>query len=177
MLKFIRNNRAATAIEFALIAPIFFLLFIGIIEFGLTMFMNSSLQTGIRAYARNGITQGQTYDQLNQMMEGYTGGVYNPKKMSLLIFNAGTSYSNLTPIKTSFFADPDGSFDNQTSGGTFDNRNPPALTTYCASNAILLYGIRYDWGGITNLLSPFIPKELYAFTIVRNETYTVCPGS
>ncbi|GLR85114.1 TadE/TadG family type IV pilus assembly protein [Bradyrhizobium iriomotense] len=47
-----RDNRAATALEFALTAPVFFLFIFGIIEFGLLFWTQLGLQHGTQMAAR-----------------------------------------------------------------------------------------------------------------------------
>ncbi len=47
-----RNERGATIIEFALIAPVLFLLLLGIVEFALIFFTSSILEGGISNAAR-----------------------------------------------------------------------------------------------------------------------------
>ena len=49
---FIRNAEGASALEFALLAPVFFALFAGIIEAGLLMWTQVALQKGVEAAAR-----------------------------------------------------------------------------------------------------------------------------
>jgi len=52
MRKWAFNISGATALEFALCAPAFFMLVMGIIELGLLVFMQLSLQQGVEAAAR-----------------------------------------------------------------------------------------------------------------------------
>ena len=52
MRKWACNISCATALEFALCAPPFFLLVMGIVELGLLVFMQLSLQQGVEAAAR-----------------------------------------------------------------------------------------------------------------------------
>ena len=52
MKKWASNIGGATALEFALCAPAFFMLVMGIVELGLLVFMQLSLQQGVEAAAR-----------------------------------------------------------------------------------------------------------------------------
>jgi Flp pilus assembly protein TadG len=51
-LSFRSDNRGATALEFALCAPAFFMLVMGIVELGLLVWMQLALQQGVEAAAR-----------------------------------------------------------------------------------------------------------------------------
>jgi hypothetical protein len=50
--RFLSNTGGATALEFALCAPAFFMLVMGIVELGLLVWMQLSLQQGVEAAAR-----------------------------------------------------------------------------------------------------------------------------
>ncbi len=53
-----RNRRGAAAVEFALIAPIFFLLIFGMIEFGRMVMVQQVITNGSREGARIGVLDG-----------------------------------------------------------------------------------------------------------------------
>ncbi len=55
MKKILNDNRGAAAVEFALIAPLLFALFFGIIEFGLYIYNQQMLTNAAREGARVGI--------------------------------------------------------------------------------------------------------------------------
>lgn len=167
MRNFLKNSKAATAIEFAIIAPVFFLLFVGIIEFGVTMFMDSSLNTAIRTVARQGVP-GPAYTDMtpiNNMMLSNTGGMWNPdpdhNKFIMLSFD-NFSDPAFAAARDSFLAGPEAFF------ASHSSVTPGTVTQ---SNKIIIYGVQYKWGGITGLMGPFIPKYLYAFSIVRDEQF------
>jgi Flp pilus assembly protein TadG len=50
--KLLLNERGATALEFAILAPVFFLLIFGIIEFGVLFWTQVGLQHGVEMAAR-----------------------------------------------------------------------------------------------------------------------------
>ncbi len=171
---FFKDLRAGTAVEFAIIAPLFFLLFIGIIEVGLTMFFESSINTGLRAAARAGVTQYQPDGtQINSIMNANLGGLYKTSSSRVVIKTyADLDDANLTADRTAFLANPDSFF----SGST-----PGTIVMPSSANqngTIMIYGIKYSWGGITGIMRPFIPANIYSFTIVRNEPLTIpiAPG-
>lgn len=177
MKKLRKNSKGSTAIEFGIIAPVLFLLILGILEFGLTMFYDSSLNTGIRTAARQGAAQGfDNVNQINQIMSQNLGGLYNtdPANTTLIVF----TYNNFDQMATdtaAFKANPDSFFPPAPTPTALPAKlctitDPPKNT--CQSAQIALYGVRYKWGGITGIMAPFVPKYLYSFSIVRNENYT-----
>ena len=161
----ITQNKAVAAIEFAILAPVFFLLFMGIFEFGLTIFYDSSLNTGIRTVARQGIPRGTSATQIQTIMNTNLGGLYNSEKATFVV-KAYNEFNDPAFIadKNAFLTDPDSFFTGAGAG------SDPVIPI-AQSGKIMLYGVRYEWGGITNLMTPFIPANLYAFSIVRNEEF------
>jgi Flp pilus assembly protein TadG len=74
--RFRRNQRASAAVEFALVAPLFFALLFAIIETGLVFFASQSLETAVQDSARMILTgQAQTakYDK-----QGFKQNVFCP---------------------------------------------------------------------------------------------------
>lgn len=55
------KRRGAAAVEFAVVAPLFFLLLAGIVEFGQAFRIQHSLSTAARRGARAAIIEGSTY--------------------------------------------------------------------------------------------------------------------
>lgn len=62
--RFIRHHEGATAIEFAMVLPVFLLFVFGIFEFGLIMHVSSLVENATHEGARYGIT-GSSYEDLN----------------------------------------------------------------------------------------------------------------
>ncbi len=52
MRSFVRNSDGASALEFALLSPVFFALFAGLFEVGLLLWTQVALQKGVEAAAR-----------------------------------------------------------------------------------------------------------------------------
>jgi Flp pilus assembly protein TadG len=65
----------AAATEFAIVAPIFFILLIGILEFGRALMVQQVLINGSRVGARQAITTGATNGDVVAAVEEYTAGV------------------------------------------------------------------------------------------------------
>ena len=56
ILDFLRQSKGAVAVEFALIATVFFLIVAGIIDFGFAYYMKQTITNASREGARYGIT-------------------------------------------------------------------------------------------------------------------------
>src|SRR6185295_16757632 len=65
----LRARRGAAAVEFAVIAPLFFLLLGGIIEFGQAFRIQHALSTAARLGARAAVIEGSTSGQVAQKVQ------------------------------------------------------------------------------------------------------------
>ena len=178
--KFIRNNKAVTAIEFAILAPVFFLIFMGIIEVGLTMFVDSTLNTALRSAARKGIPTGYTNAQnFRNVMDDYMAGIYRDGPDMVITVrsitppkNDSTNHISLTDSERELKELEDISTQLSTNPSVFfgikDNFAPSIDQQ---SGAITVYAAKYKWGGFTKLVGAFLPDNLYAVSIVRNEVF------
>ncbi len=176
MKSFLKNSRATAAIEFAIVAPMLILLLLGITEFGLTMFFDSSLNLGIRTVARQGIAEG--YNDPAEMygyMNTNLGGLYNSNPAdTTFIVRTYNDFTNMTAAREQFQGDPASFFPPAPATPSLPPRLcPPGIPSNnaCQSGQIVLYGVKYKWGGITGIMQPFLPDYLYSFSIVRNETF------
>jgi Flp pilus assembly pilin Flp len=182
LFKLKKNKDGVTAIEFAIVAPVFFLIFLGIIEVGLTMFVDSTMNTALRSAARQGIPDGyDSGDKFRNVMQGYMGGIYATDDTGMVItvisippptidssgkINLGEANNELLELEkfaTNLSVDPSRIFTDLSD----DFR--PSLDDQ--SGAITIYAARYEWGGFTKMVGAFLPDYLYAVSIVRNEVF------
>ncbi len=164
-----RNRDGVAAIEFGIIALPFFIILLGIIEVGLTVFLDSTLNTGVRAVARQGIAQGyRNQGEIADIMKGHMAGFYRDissagsdleiRIFAVPNFDSGPQYAQLN----SYAAAPKLIFEDAAPG------IPPLEDQ---RGAIVVYAARYKWGGFTQLLSWVIPEYVYSITVVRNEAF------
>ncbi len=66
-----RNRRAAAAVEFALVAPLFFLLILGMIEYGRMVMVQQVITNASREGARQGVLDGATTAQITTLVNDY----------------------------------------------------------------------------------------------------------
>ncbi len=71
-------RRGAAVTEFAIVAPLFFMLVIGFIEFGRALMVQQVLINASRVGARQAITTGATTAEVQTAVEDYTAGVAVP---------------------------------------------------------------------------------------------------
>lgn len=69
------NRRGAAVAEFAVVAPVFFLMIIGFIEFGRALMVEQVLINASRVGARQAITVGATTSTVSSTVENYAEGV------------------------------------------------------------------------------------------------------
>jgi Flp pilus assembly protein TadG len=156
-----RAQSGVTAVEVALIAPAFFLLLIGTIEFALMMATQQLLdnatfnasRVGSTGYAASGQTQTQTVTQiLNNELASF-GSLINVNQVTL----TSTSYNDFASIGT---------------GGTSGMGTP---------DQIVVYTVSYPWTFFTPMMGQILGSwnnTLHAWVlnltsqiVVRNEPY------
>jgi Flp pilus assembly protein TadG len=73
-----RNRQGAAVVEFAIVAPVFFLLVFGMIEFGRAIMVQQILTNASREGARRAVLDGSTAADVNTFLVGTPNG-YLPK--------------------------------------------------------------------------------------------------
>lgn len=154
---FNRHDKGDTAVEIALVAPAFFLLFMAIFEMGALMLVKSSLETAILQVSRFGRTgdsvTGQTPTQTAQaLVQQYSFGLVNLGKLKL----------NVTPYP-SFAAMP--------SLAQAPNNN---TQDYGKASQPVMYTLTYDWTFFTPLIGNFFKNKTYtiiASAVIQNEPF------
>ena len=66
-----KRRRGAAAVEFAFVAPVFFLLVLGMIEFGRMVMVQQVITNGSREGARVAVLDGTTGAEVQAVVEGY----------------------------------------------------------------------------------------------------------
>ncbi|MCA3185886.1 MULTISPECIES: TadE/TadG family type IV pilus assembly protein [unclassified Cupriavidus] len=95
------RQRGASAVEFALVAPIFFLLLFSIVDFGAMMWANLTMQYAVREGARYAVTgqsgldaQGSRYNAVLDKIRSSSLGVYTMSNAKVATWVNGTSQSS-----------------------------------------------------------------------------------
>jgi Flp pilus assembly protein TadG len=84
-MKFFSNNSGATALEFALVAPVFFTLIIGVLQFGYVIWIDNILHYSVDVAARCGAVgsttppcQGSGVANMQSTANAVFGAAYTP---------------------------------------------------------------------------------------------------
>ncbi|OJW51447.1 MAG: hypothetical protein BGO67_06795 [Alphaproteobacteria bacterium 41-28] len=154
------DNKGATAVEFALIAPVFFLVFFGIFEVGAILLVQTSLETSILQVSRFGRTGGSVAGQTSSqtaiaLADQYSFGLVNPTNLVLTV----TPYSSFSAMPT---------LANAPTGGT---------QNFGTANQDVLYTLSYNWTFFTPMLGTLLSPTgngsitLTASAVVQNEPF------
>jgi Flp pilus assembly protein TadG len=68
---FRRNRRAAAAVEFAIVAPVFFMLIFGMIEYGRMVMVQQVITNASREGARLAVLDGANYEEIKSRVNDY----------------------------------------------------------------------------------------------------------
>jgi Flp pilus assembly protein TadG len=148
-----RRQSGATVVEMAIIAPVFLLMLLALIEFSLMFFATLTMQYAVREGARFAIT-GQTsldtsasqrYAAIIQNMKNNSLGMYD--KLATVISVNGTSYPNSTSYTSGMFG---------------------------KAGDLIVLQLDCDWVVTTPLLGAFFSNGKYHFKVaatMRNEAF------
>lgn len=148
-----RRQSGATVVEMAIIAPVFLLILLALVEFSLMFFATLTMQYAVREGARFAIT-GQTsldtsasqrYMAIIQNMKNNSLGMYD--RLSTVISVNGTSYANGTSYTSGMFG---------------------------KAGDLIVLQLDCDWVVTTPLLGAFFSNGKYHFKVaatMRNEAF------
>ncbi|HEX4634770.1 MAG TPA: TadE/TadG family type IV pilus assembly protein [Rhizomicrobium sp.] len=183
------DARGSAALEFAMVAPVFFLLLMGTVEAGVIFFAQSSLQSAVNDTARlirtgqsacfsldsNNLCKTMTTDQFRTKVCSEVGSL-------LQKCNVDTNgNSNLQFDVTDY---PAGFAGVTISSPLNAQRNLPKLTTFNTGSPcdVVLVRAYYQWPVITPLLNFFLANMNGSYHLLataaafRNEPYTTTTG-
>jgi len=185
--RLLADRRGSAAVDFALIAPAFFLLVVGVLEFSMLMIAQVLLQSAVTDASRFGLTgrtlEGQTREEVIAAIVEENGiGLIDPEH---LVFE--------TLVYPSFDSVGQPEFDDQNGNGAHDPGEPcPDINGNgtCDEDMgaaglggpedIVLYRVRYDWQMLTPLLRHVLPDEgvvaLESSLAIRNEPFPAGGG-
>lgn len=173
--------------EFAFIAPIFFLMVFATIEFALVMFVTVLMESSLRDASRYGVT-GQLPDGASTMAEreAHIRELIAERTLGLIDFSDATvdilSYPTFGDVgEGESFVDGNGN-GKYDPGETFNDCNGNGIRDDDRgtegpgeSGAVVLYRMTYDWPLLTPLAGPIIGTDgkfpLRASIAVRNEPW------
>jgi hypothetical protein len=179
-----RCRRGVTMIEFALIAPVLFLLIMGIIEFALVMYVSAILEGATSSGSRFGKTgfapAGQSAEQyIRTEIQRLAGGFIDLNKLTITIL-AYDTFSNVGQAEPCFTAlcgsgasgvdykDVNGNGHRDLDMGKADDPG--------AGGEVVLYRVSYPWPLFTPLIRNFLGDANGNYVVttiatVRNEPF------
>lgn len=179
-----RNENGATAIEFAVVAPVLLLLVLGIIEFAMIMVVHNTMEgatavssrLGKTGYTGSGLTRQQTI--LNAITDR-ASTLLEPSKLTV----SSKFYKQYDQINDPEpFIDSNGNSSHD-SGESFTDINGNAqwdadmgASGYGSAGDVVVYTVSYPWALATPIISNLIGDQDGVFTItthavVKNEPY------
>lgn len=177
------GQRGATAVEFAMIAPFYFLLIIGIMETAMVMFAQHVLECAAANASRTGKTgyvgAAQTQaDTIKTTVNNLASFLMDSGKITI----TAMSYKSMSAIGSGEpFVDANGNGKWDTGENYTDSNGNGKYDTdvgaagYGASGDIVVYTISYPWPIMTPAMTPFLGKDgiltLQSRVVVKNEPY------
>jgi Flp pilus assembly pilin Flp len=180
--KLSRNEDGVTAIEFALITPVFLLMIMGIIEFSMIMFTsavmegatNNSARLGKTGYIAPGSSRQQ---QILANVGAKTAGLLDPTKITLTsevytdFDDIGKPEPCISPPTAPCPGAAGVNFIDINGNGTWDSDMGQAGLGNPGD--VVVYTVSYPWPIVTPIINTIIGSTftITARTVVRNEPY------
>jgi hypothetical protein len=178
-----RHSEGVTALEFALIAPVFLMMLFGTLEYCLVMYATHILESATTNTSRLGKTgfsetgEGREETILAEI-ERRAAGMLDIEELEISTLSY-EGFDNIGQAEPYFDANSNGSYD---AGETFDdiNGNGTRDEDMGAQNLgdakdVVVYTVTYPWQVISPMLVPVLGQggvvTLSARTVVRNEPY------
>lgn len=166
-----KNEEGATIIEFAIVAPVLFLIVFGIIEFSIIMFVSSAVESATFIGSRFGITGNDYAEFAGDFNDDNNDGIADNASREAFIRAEveQRTLGLLNPAQLSVTAEPFASL-----SGVDNGAEPTSLNPGGGGSAVL-YNVTYDWPILTPLASLAIGKDgfyrISSSTVALNEGF------
>jgi Flp pilus assembly protein TadG len=178
----LRDQSGITALEFAMITPVFLLMIIGILEFSSIMFTTAVMESATNITSRLGktgyVAEGGTREQqIIDSVANRTAGLLDPQKITI----ESKAYSNfnkigqpepcLSPNVSPCPGTPGINFIDINGNGAWDADMGKAGLGNAGD--VVVYTVTYPWPVMTPLIGNIIGNtfNITVRTVVRNEPY------
>ena len=155
-----KRQRGAAAVEFALIAPLLFLLLFVAMDFCVSLWVNLTMQYAVREGARYAVTGQSNLDPNASSQKRYLAVIQEIRNSSMGLYDmVSPSYTITVNGKSNDYASQ-GSYSNSMFGNPGD---------------IIVLQINCSWPLLTPLARPFFANGLYTFSVaatMRNEGFS-----
>ena len=181
--RFLSDRCGGSAVEFAFVAPVLFLMTVAAIEFGLVMLTATLMESSLREAARYGITGSEPDEaarlaRIMEIIDSRTLGLMDidEAEVDVLVY---PGFGDIGRGEDFIDANGNGAYD---SGETFSDENgngtwddDVGTPGVGGSGDIVVYRLRFDWTVWTPLAATFMGQdgviELGASIVVRNEPW------
>ncbi|MBY0407901.1 MAG: pilus assembly protein [Rickettsiales bacterium] len=184
---FWREQDGVSALEFALIAPVFLFLLSGIIEFSLIMLTNTVMESAAHATSRLGKTgfdpSGMTREQaILNSITSRTASLLDPERivMTSTIYpdfsSVGRAEPCINPVNPPCGGAPGVNYSDVNGNGTWDSDMGAAGLG--DDGDVVVYSVTYPWPIMSPLMQPIF-GSIYNITVrsvVRNEPFNAAVG-
>jgi Flp pilus assembly protein TadG len=184
----LREQGAASAVEFALVAPVVLALVAGTLEFSMLSLGNAMLHNAVAEAARVGMTtNGSTAlreDRIREEVARYTSSFLDPRRIGVetLVYDSFANVGQPEPFTDhngNGVWDPGEPFSDVNGNGQWDaDRGTEGVG---GPSDIVLYRITYDWQMWTPLVRNIVRPDgripLAATLAVRNEAFSGAGGA
>jgi hypothetical protein len=172
--------RGATALEFALIAPLFLAFFVGVFEIAIVLFVGASIESAVFDAARFGITGGpggvSREERVLEIVEEKTFGFVDMDRVTVdtLVYDSFADIGEPEPFTDT---NGDGGYDlgepfvDVNGNGQWDA--DMGVAGLGGPDAIVVYRVSYPWGIITPFMRGVLGEEInhVSSVAVRNEPF------
>ncbi len=178
------DQRGVTAVEFALIAPVFLVIVIGLIEISIAMFAWVTMEAAVREVSRFGITgntnTGETREQtITRLITQYARGILDTNLLTITTLTyaqldqIGMPEPLTVDLNHNGRYDPGDSYTDVNGNGQWDA--DMGATGVGNAGQVVLYRVSYPWRMLTPFGRKLFPNQgqfmLSATMVVRNEPY------
>jgi Flp pilus assembly pilin Flp len=185
--RLLRDERGVTAVEFAMIAPVFLLIISGIIEFAMIMFTTTVMESATNSTSRMGKTgfnpSGVTRQQaIIDSVANRTAGLLNAGLITITsqvysdFSKIGQPEPCINPINPPCGGTPGVNFNDINGNGTWDSDMGSAGLGN--QGDIVVYSVTYPWNIMSPIMRPFLGSvfNITVRSVVRNEPFGTLPG-
>lgn len=180
--RFLRNEHGITALEFAMVAPVFMLLVMGVVEMSLIMFTSVALESATNNTARLGKTGYVASNKTRQQtildnVKAKTAGLLNPNdiQVSTEVYSnfdkVGQPEPCISPVNPPCTGTAGINFVDVNGNGTWDQ--DMAQSGQGNAGDVVVYTVSYRWQIMTPMVGSIIgnPFTISARSVVRNEPF------
>lgn len=151
------RNRGSAVVELAIIAPIAFLLLIGVIEFAIVFYTTLTMQYAVREAARYAITGRTDKDPATANQQRYLAVLQQLRNNSMGM------YDTVNPVIS-------------VNGTTYASTSAYASNMFGAAGEIVVLRVDCSWKIATPIVASLFPDGVYKFTVATTMMNESFPG-